>query len=126
MGKPFYDSEDGGHAPKVVTKKDETEEKLERLLFGDDAGFHEALKSHRTPGTMDLVLQADSDEEEGDGEEEGGLDDVADADVSGFFLLSFLCVCEGAMYVLILFLFRLCSFSSWIQELLMLLDLMAM
>lgn len=30
------------------------------------------------------------------------------------------------MYVLIPFLFRLCSFSSWIQELLMLLDLMAM
>ncbi|KAJ9199581.1 hypothetical protein DTO164E3_4466 [Paecilomyces variotii] len=84
MGKPFYDGEDGGHAPKVVTKKDETEEKLERLLFGDDAGFHEALKSHRTPGTMDLVLQADSDEEEGEGEEEGGLDDVADADL--FFL----------------------------------------
>ncbi|KAJ9384570.1 hypothetical protein DTO063F5_4640 [Paecilomyces variotii] len=84
MGKPFYDGEDGGHAPKVVTKKDETEEKLERLLFGDDAGFHEALKSHRTPVTMDLVLQADSDEEEGEGEEEGGLDDVADADL--FFL----------------------------------------
>lgn len=82
LARPEF--EDGDHMTKVAPEKDETEEKLERLLFGDDAGFHEALKSHRTPGAMDLVLRDDSDEEEGEGEDEGGLDDVSDADVSGF------------------------------------------
>ncbi|KAL1866954.1 U3 snoRNP protein [Paecilomyces lecythidis] len=82
LARPEF--EDGDHMTKVALEKDETEEKLERLLFGDDAGFHEALKSHRTPGAMDLVLRDASDEEEGEGEDEEGLDDVSDADL--FFL----------------------------------------
>lgn len=88
--KRFYD-EDGNHATKVIPEKDETEEKLEKLLFGDDAGFHDALKSHQTRGTWDLVLQDESDKSEGEDEEEDGLENVADADVSGLLFLTFLC-----------------------------------
>ncbi|PGH00815.1 U3 small nucleolar RNA-associated protein 18 [Blastomyces parvus] len=65
--------------------KDETEEKLERLLFGDAAGFHDALREREVEG-MDLVPR-DSGSEDGerDGEEEeGGLEHVDDADL--FFL----------------------------------------
>ncbi|KLJ09776.1 hypothetical protein EMPG_14809 [Blastomyces silverae] len=65
--------------------KDETEEKLERLLFGDAAGFHDALREHEVEG-MELVPR-DSGSEDGEGggeEEEGGLEHVDDADL--FFL----------------------------------------
>ncbi|OJD10732.1 hypothetical protein AJ78_08334, partial [Emergomyces pasteurianus Ep9510] len=65
--------------------KDETEEKLERLLFGDTAGFHDALKEHDVEG-MELVRRdSGSEDEEGTGEgEDGGLEAVDDADL--FFL----------------------------------------
>ncbi|OJD27821.1 hypothetical protein ACJ73_00771 [Blastomyces percursus] len=67
------------------TPKDETEEKLERLLFGDAAGFHDALREHEVEG-MELVTR-DSGSEDGEGggeEKEGGLEHVDDADL--FFL----------------------------------------
>ena len=36
-------------------EKDETELELEKLVFGDDAGFQEGLKSYRTDvGTLDI------------------------------------------------------------------------
>lgn len=68
--------------------KDEAEEKLERLLFGDDDGFQTALKDHRHHGvfgeqqTTDLVRKDGRDGMEGDEEEEeGDMADMADADV---------------------------------------------
>ncbi|KAK2740239.1 hypothetical protein FQN55_008965 [Onygenales sp. PD_40] len=64
--------------------KDETEEKLERLLFGDTAGFHDALREEDIEGLeMVLARGAGSDSEGGD-EEEEGLEGVDDADL--FFL----------------------------------------
>ncbi|KAL2367822.1 hypothetical protein RJZ57_007815, partial [Blastomyces gilchristii] len=51
--------------------KDETEEKLERLLFGDAAGFHDALREHEVEG-MELVPRDGNEDGEGGGEEEGG------------------------------------------------------
>ncbi|EEH47730.2 uncharacterized protein PADG_03814 [Paracoccidioides brasiliensis Pb18] len=68
--------------------KDETEEKLERLLFGDANGFHDALREHDAEG-MELVLAGGSGsegaQEKGEGgEEEEGLEGVDDADL--FFL----------------------------------------
>ncbi|KAL2389601.1 hypothetical protein RJ035_002078 [Blastomyces gilchristii] len=73
--------------------KDETEEKLERLLFGDAAGFHDALREHEVEG-MELVPRDGNEDGEGGGEEEGGeeeggeeeggLEHVDDADL--FFL----------------------------------------
>lgn len=71
--------------------KDATEETLERLLFGDAAGFHDALRD-RDAGAMEIALRDGASEggdggvEEEEAQEEGGLEHVDDADV-GFYLL---------------------------------------
>ena len=76
-------------------EKDDTERKLEKLLFGDDEGFQEALKGHQDYGVMDLVLQSDEEDAEEDHDlttkgiegEDRGLEDVPDADVRDNFYL---------------------------------------
>ena len=57
---------------RIEQEKDETEQELERLIFGDSAGFREGFK--------DVALQdsADEDVEEG---ENTGLEGLDDADV---------------------------------------------
>ena len=66
-------------------EKDETELELEKLVFGDDTGFHERLKSHRQEvGVQGQSRTAQSKQEEPDGLEEEGLEDVDDADVCTF------------------------------------------
>lgn len=65
-----------------IPEKDDVEERLEKLLFGDDEGFQAALKSHGHQGTTDLVLASDQEDGEGEDEDEQNMDDVADADVS--------------------------------------------
>ncbi|KAH8434776.1 WD40 repeat domain-containing protein [Aspergillus melleus] len=71
-----------------VPEKDEAERKLERMLFGDDEGFHGALKSHQDRSLAALSTMSDeeaaSEEEEGEEGEEKALDEMADADL--FFL----------------------------------------
>lgn len=62
-----------------VLEKDETEQKLEKLIFGDEAGFLESLRSRHTG--KELLRRSSSDEF---GEEQGEGDDpegVADEDV---------------------------------------------
>lgn len=69
--------------------KDETEEQLERLLFGDSEGFHDALKGHKSTST-DLILRDDSDAEgqdkrTGEDDDNESVDyfaELDDADVS--------------------------------------------
>jgi U3 small nucleolar RNA-associated protein 18 len=71
-----------------VPEADESEKKLERMLFGDDAGFMGALKSQQERAdAMQLTLYSDEESgaEEGEGEDEGDMDNVADADVCGPF-----------------------------------------
>ena len=66
-------------------EKDETELELEKLVFGDDTGFHERLKSHRQElGVRGQSRTAQSKQEEPDGLEEEGLEDIDDADVCTF------------------------------------------
>ena len=66
-------------------EKDETELELEKLVFGDDAGFHERLKSHRQKlGVRGQSKTAQSKQEGPDGLEEEGLEDIDDADVCTF------------------------------------------
>lgn len=55
--------------------KDETEEQLERLLFGDSEGFRDALKGHKSTST-DLVLRDGEDAEE-QGNRSGDDDDAS-------------------------------------------------
>ncbi len=65
-----------------VAEKDDTEKKLEGLLFGDGDEFQSALKSGKDLNPLALASISDesADEAEGDQEEEN-LEDVADADV---------------------------------------------
>ncbi|KAJ5605842.1 hypothetical protein N7510_008623 [Penicillium lagena] len=72
-----------------IPEADEAEKKLERMLFGDDEGFMGALKSQQDRAdAMALTLKSDDESESGDEEatdgEEGGLENMADADL--FFL----------------------------------------
>jgi U3 small nucleolar RNA-associated protein 18 len=64
--------------------KDSTEEELERLIFGDSAGFRENIRSFADTGALakvtDLVLADDQDNEE----DATGLEGLADQDL--FFL----------------------------------------
>lgn len=62
-------------------EKDATEIELEKLVFGDDSGFHEGLKSYKESSThlQDVV---DGDRQQApDGLEDGILEELDDADV---------------------------------------------
>jgi len=69
----------------VYTDKDDTELELEKLVFGDDAGFHNALRTFEdgAVASNSTLPYSGDEEEEGDqapGEAEG-LEGVNDADV---------------------------------------------
>ncbi|SLM37707.1 hypothetical protein LPUS_07641 [Lasallia pustulata] len=78
------DVDDGSVAD--LMEKDDTEKELERLVFGDQAGFYEALKSHgRRDDELQLARRRSGEgEEDGLSGEEDGLDALDDADL--FFL----------------------------------------
>lgn len=83
-----------------VAEKDETEKKLESLLFGDGDEFQSALKSGKDLNQLALTNISDesADEAEGDQEEEN-LEDVADADVCIGDLLETLFECMVLLMV---------------------------
>jgi hypothetical protein len=74
---PVQEESDAGSDVEFVTngdlEKDEAEEELERLVFGDSEGFREGLK--------DFKLNDEDDEEGEDGDAQGGLEGLDDADV---------------------------------------------
>jgi len=72
------DGDEGGDSDE----KDETEAELERLVFGDSAGFREGLRAF---GLDDVGGEGDEeeDEEEASGDEESA-EGLADADVGSF------------------------------------------
>ncbi|KAL9111202.1 MAG: hypothetical protein Q9227_004279 [Pyrenula ochraceoflavens] len=70
-------------ATNVLPEKDKTEAQLEKLVFGDEAGFLEALKSNNSGRA--LVLDHDSEPDPADDVEEG--DDLKDIADSELFLL---------------------------------------
>ncbi|KAA6412986.1 MAG: hypothetical protein FRX48_02729 [Lasallia pustulata] len=81
----FSDAEDHFGSDDPV-EKDETEVELEKLVFGDDAGFLEGLKSHRQEVARSEVDQLEEVAEGKDtsADEDEGLEGIADADL--FFL----------------------------------------
>ena len=71
---------------QAVIEKDEAELELEKLVFGDDVGFREGLKSYNhddgSPISSEVLeedQQGPNDENSTDGE---GLEGIDDADVS--------------------------------------------
>ena len=62
-----------------IPEKDETEERLEKLLFGDDAGFLEGLKPRSTD--QQLAVRLDSAEEDVEAAGDEDLTTIADENV---------------------------------------------
>lgn len=63
----------------VNMERDEAEEELERLVFGDSTGFREGIRSFAHGSALGVA--AEEEEEGPDEEEHDQLQDVADADV---------------------------------------------
>ena len=79
MSNGFAQS-DGNHP----TEKDRTEIELERLVFGDNSGFHEGLKSHKD-GSADFQGLSDREQQQfRGGLEKGKWENLEDADVCKF------------------------------------------
>ena len=72
---PMQDEEDSDIDIEVdgVGEKDETEQELERLVFGDSAGFREGLR--------DFALDQQEAESEEDNHSEAEIQELDDADV---------------------------------------------
>ena len=67
--------------------KDETELELEKLVFGDEAGFHEGLRSHRE-GAFPTKLGVDTEDEEDTAQDKDqGLEGLDDGDVRTMAML---------------------------------------
>jgi hypothetical protein len=68
--------------PADVLAKDDVELRLEKALFGDDAGFLESLKRNQVQEGRSLAKYEDNASEQSlEDEADGELDDVADEDV---------------------------------------------
>ncbi|KAF2853875.1 U3 small nucleolar RNA-associated protein-like protein [Plenodomus tracheiphilus IPT5] len=65
---------------KIILPKDAEEEELERIIFGDSAGFREGLDKF----SLDRTAGAYGDASDGSGAEEADLDEVADQDLFFF------------------------------------------
>lgn len=65
-----------------VLEKDETERKLESVLFGDSDEFQNALRTEHDPNSSALTAVPDeSADEAAENHEEQDLEDLADEDV---------------------------------------------
>lgn len=65
---------------KIILPKDAEEEELERIIFGDSAGFMEGLESF----SLDRTVGAYGEDSDEPGPEEADLDEVADQDLFFF------------------------------------------
>lgn len=80
--QPVFDnseSESSRAYADEVLEKDETEQKLEKLIFGDEVGFLDSLRSRETGN--ELLRRSSSDEIPSHHEDDQELEDVADEDV---------------------------------------------
>lgn len=68
-------------------EKDGTEMELEKLVFGDESGFYEGLKSYKHPNNDIRGLVVGDQLQDQDGLEEGNLEGLDDADVRKIELL---------------------------------------
>jgi len=70
---------------KEVLEKDDTERQLEKILFGDRAGFLDSLNRSAQDDNKALTrVPGEGDSKDGEGDDDEGMEDVADEDL--FFL----------------------------------------
>jgi U3 small nucleolar RNA-associated protein 18 len=62
-----------------ITEKDETEERLEKLIFGDEVGFLDSLKADTTGQELLRISSPGGEDEQR--ESDGDFEGVADEDV---------------------------------------------
>lgn len=72
-------AEEGSASDDEIPGKDETEERLEKLLFGDDAGFLEGLRAR--PANSQLTVRADPDDREAESAGDEDVEAIADENV---------------------------------------------
>ena len=77
----------GSLPDREQVEKDETEESLEKLVFGDEAGFLDALKPDNTSQKLLRNSTQSDGEEQGPSENSEDLEDVADEDVGSALTL---------------------------------------
>jgi U3 small nucleolar RNA-associated protein 18 len=80
LGKSSHIRDENEHTQDEIPEKDETEEQLEKLIFGDEAGFLSGLQA--PTAKKGLILRPDSEQDVSGGEED--LEDVPDDEL--FFL----------------------------------------
>lgn len=93
-------------------EKDETEVELEKLVFGDDAGFHEGLRSYNE-GAFPTQLEANAEDQQNTAQvsdEEQGLQGVEDEDVRALVML--LAPCNKILTGALALFPRFCSFGE--------------
>jgi U3 small nucleolar RNA-associated protein 18 len=87
--QPVQNDPDGDHSEvnsNDPLEKDEVEEELERLVFGDEDGFKRGLQLQARDGLEDASGEDEEQEPEipdGNDRSDEGLEGVDDADVSG-------------------------------------------
>ena len=64
-----------------LAEKDETENQLEKLVFGDHSGFHEGLDSYKKKRIDFLGVTDGEQQATQDGSENENLEDLDDTDV---------------------------------------------
>ncbi|KAI5303186.1 RNA polymerase II subunit A C-terminal domain phosphatase [Ascosphaera pollenicola] len=72
---------------KFLRAKDVAEEKLEKLLFGDDAAFHDALKDDQDEDIADLQMVTEDVGSPGDDDEDRSSVDLENMDDADLFFL---------------------------------------
>jgi hypothetical protein len=70
-----------------VAEKDDVELRLEKALFGDDAGFLDSLSAAKYGEGKELDLYDSDNDHDGDADGDLDLADVADEDVSAVLLM---------------------------------------
>lgn len=87
--QPVHDDPDSDHSEvnsNDPMEKDEVEEELERLVFGDEDGFKRGLQLQTQPGLDDASGEDEEEEPEipdGNDHSDEGLEGIDDADVGG-------------------------------------------
>lgn len=74
-----YDGSDSDGSPE----KDKTELELEKLVFGDEAGFHQSLSAYErdTHGLKSDAISKDQSDNGEEKQDDEGIEGVDDADV---------------------------------------------
>ena len=79
--KSTLEWQEANHDGDVSMEKDETEDELEKLVFGDDVGFQEGLKLHGQSSDVLKTKSKDPGRRKSNKDTEEDIEGVDDSDV---------------------------------------------